>query len=712
MRISFVAIAVVIVSVVCAPAAWAQYRQVQVPLKTLPEDHEYQRKIRAYLGTLTEKDFAVEIKKLTVVPPADVEQQYKLWVLGVHAPLVDGLVVPASGFTLASIEGAESLRLPATPNLCQSIAWWTKWDYPGNPYRDSRALKLRAFVLAAIDVVMLDYLYEHNPQGADRADYLGGNMIWFGFTYTVVKDALPPDVQKAFEAGLKKHVLRINQWGPKGMMTDMDLFAPVGLWYIQSTMKDPEVSKVAKDYSRQLFTDPHYFNAAGYFVDNGCFDTSYNGISLYFAAWAGLLTDWDFVDEAVDKAFRLRAHLSFPDPDGERFVGPSAMSSRTSGDPPSDQWNFPYRPLGTAMATDESLHLASTPSAETLKAAAESLTNRLNDLLDKPYKAPEMPIPWAESHWSNMINFPFESYVPGYYTRRLKLEQEKSPLLLPLYKRPGTFVRQFDKAFVITKQNSYASAIHTGPVGRPVGHGGRPYGYGGGQLSVFWTPDTGVVIAGRRRGVQGAVYDTYEEWREQPAHAISGLTDKNELVTTNRITQPEPRFSLDKKPARVTVSGRAPKYNAERNATSESTLQYERSFDITDTGLKVTTTVGPAGEDDKEKFTELYETIPVFIAESKDRPSTKIEFLVNGAWTQANPGKTANVSAAKLSRFKGAATITFAKPVTLVVSEKSWIDGFQTTAEVRNLRIDLLGGATTPTALKKQTIEYTIAAAK
>jgi hypothetical protein len=66
-------------------------------------------------------------------------------------------------------------------------------------------------------------------------------------------------------------------------MTDMDLFAPAGLAYPARLLNDPNVTRVAEAYSKQLFTDPKYFGPAGYWVDVGCFDASYNGISLNFA---------------------------------------------------------------------------------------------------------------------------------------------------------------------------------------------------------------------------------------------------------------------------------------------------------------------------------------------------------------------------------------------------------------------------------------------
>lgn len=701
------AVVVGLLMLVCAAApAQAQYRQVETDLEKFPQEHDYQKKLRAYLATLTEQDFDVEFREIPVAPLTDPEQTYRMWLLSLFQNQAPPIKLPSKSFTLAALEAQKGIILPAVPSVCQNFAWMANWDYPLNPYKNNRALKLRGFVLAATDLAMLDYLYEHMPQGADRADYLGGNLIWIGFTYAVAKDVLPAEVRAAFEEGLKKQIMRLAGWGPKGMMTDMDLFAPVGLWYIQSAMKDPEISKVAKEYSRQLFSQPRFFNAAGYFVDNGCFDTSYNGISLYFSGWAALASDWDFVDDAVKKAFLLRAHLCFPDPVGDTFSGPSHPSSRTSGDPPRDQWNFPHRPYASAMVSDDALYTAKLPDEATLKSAVERVVARFNDQLAKPAEPATQT--WRESHWSNIINQAYEHYRPGTYARMLKLQKEDSPLLKPLYRRPGNWVHAFDKAFVIAKFDPFAAAIHTGPVGRPVGHNGLPYGYGGGQLSTYWTEPTGVVIAGRRRGVQGAVYDNYDEWRDWPNHEVIGLTAQNELASSARIQQPEATSKVSDTRAEVTVVGVIPKYNAERKATSPSGLQYERHFTLDAKGLRVKTQVTSDG---KEQFAELYETIPVFVRETSDQPATTVELQVAGQWSPAKPGKTEKVQAARLNRFKGSAVIAFASPQTVAFSEKPWKDGFQTQAEVWNLRIDLLAGQSLPATIKTAGVEYTISPA-
>jgi hypothetical protein len=686
------------------PAAFAvsasAYVQVELPLEQLPQEHDYQKTIRNFLATLTEKDFEIERKEIKVVPTDDADELYRMWLMSLHMHPIGAATLPASAFTLKSVESAKGLVLPCPPLECQMLAWLSAWDYPGNSYRGSRALQLRAFVLAATDMMMLDYLYAHNPQGAARADYLGGNLIWMGYTYSAIRDSLPADVRAAFEAGLKRLILAIHKWGPTGAMTDMDLFAPVGLRYISKAMNDPEVEKIAHDYSRVLFTDERYFNQAGYFVDSGCFDTSYNGISLYFGSWVALMSDWKFAHDAMTQAYRLRAHLSFPDPDGS-FSGPSAMASRCSGDPPHDQWNFPPKTYGSGMITDEAVYISPLPPENRLKETYARVIGQYNAQLEKPREL--KPGPWRESHWSGWINYAYEFYKKGYYERRLQLAKENSPLLKPLYRRDEKFVHEFGKAFVIARLGSYAAAIHTGPVGGIHGGWQRPYGHGGGQLCAFWTAPTGPVLLTRRRGIQGHVYDSFDEWRIWPIHAVSGVTTNGEVVTSGRIQQPAVVSKCSDTRADVRVAGVIPKYVAAKKGCVDTDLRYERRFLLDAKGARVITTIKSTG---KEKLAELYETIPIFLRETAAQKMPTIQFQVGEDWVEATAEPATNVKALKIQRFDGTVLVTFARPVTARLAPQIWKDGFQTQAECRTVLVDLMKSK--PGRVTSAVVQYTI----
>lgn len=501
---------------------------------------------------------------------------------------------------------------------------------------------------------------------------------------------LPADARTALATGLKKHVLRLNKWGPRGAMTDMDLFAAVGLRYCAEALDDPEVKQVAETYARRLFTDERFFHPAGYFVDVGCFDTSYNGISLYFATWAALASDWKFAREAVDKGYRLRAHLSLPDPNG-RSNGPSHMSSRTSADPPHDQWNFPHRPYAAAMVTDEALHLAPLPKADVMSKAAGRVVHHLNSLLTS--ERPAKPGPWKETHWSGSLNFAYEHYQPGYYARRLKLEQEASPLLKPLYQRQETFVRDFDRAFLIARFDSYAAVIHTGPIR------GWPNGLGGGMLSAFWTPSTGAALLGRRRGMQGPVVDAREEWRTWPVHALSGTTADGVFFTSADLKKPDVKYDINDQRGEARVEGPI------AIAKEESALKYQRRFLLQPAGLTATTSVQCRAP---TKLAELVETLPVFLHDGSKDVKVKIQFQVGEQWLEAAALAEANVKAIRIERGSGAVLITLDRPRSVQLAQRDWTDGFQTRATCHTILVDMLEGAK---AIESATVTYIMAPA-
>src|SRR5262249_36085538 len=139
-----------------SPAVAQAYVPAELTLNQLPQEHGYQQTLRTFMSTLRAKDFEVERKEIQVVPTNDSEELYRFWLLSLHLPPVTAATLPASGFTLSAIEAARGLVMPCPPVECQHLAWLTRWDYPGNVYRGSRPLQLRAFMLAATDMMMLD----------------------------------------------------------------------------------------------------------------------------------------------------------------------------------------------------------------------------------------------------------------------------------------------------------------------------------------------------------------------------------------------------------------------------------------------------------------------------------------------------------------------------------------------------------------------------
>jgi len=548
---------------------------------------------------------------------------------------------------------------------------------------------------------------------ANHSDCLGGALIWVGYPYGIARDVLPAEARAAYETGLKKLVLRLNQWGPTALMTDMDLFAPVGLWYISRAMDDPQVKQIAESYSRTLYTNPRYFSPAGYFVDIQGFDASYNGISLYYATWAALLTDWPFAREALDKASRLKAHLALPEPDGKTFFGPSHFSPRTSTDCVHDQWNFPPRNPGAAMVTLEALYLTTPPpSLEGMANTIRGMVGSFN-AQQKAVEASQLK-PWGEKHFINTINYSHDYYVPGTYEKLVALYKAGGPLRKPPFCRDEGFVRHFGNEFLIAKSGTFGAVIHTGPVGEVEADWPTrakwmptkaPFGFSGGALSAFWTPQCGPVILGRRRGAQGEVPDKYEDWRIWPFHAVSGQTAEGRVFTSGRILKPEvPKVSAPT-PA-VMVKGDIPKSYTGYGESLKGTLRYERIFEVLAQGVRIQTSVQSDGQD---RLAEMCETIPIFLGEglapTVPRP-VSIQFQAGDQWRAAGTDFQSGVKAVKVTRFGGAILITFDQPQRVKLSPQDWQDNYQSRATCRTILIDLLGE--NPAAFRQTILQYTI----
>lgn len=521
------------------------------------------------------------------------------------------------------------------------------------------------------------------------------------YNYGEAKADLPEKVQQAYETGLRKMVDRLKEWGPAGLHTNMDLFVPVGLSYTAKVINDPEITKTAIEVSKQLYTNPNYYNPAGFFVEEGGFDTSYNGIALFFSTWAGLISDWDFVHKALDQAYKLRAYLSLPEPPGAKdklgkrmWFGPTHFSTRTSGDSPSDQWGWIDRNIAASWMTDHALPLVPMPDEESLRRPP-----RETGTMD------ESPAPWKETHWTRS-NLATEFNKPGFYDRLVKLHAEDSPLVKLPFDRPGGFIEQFGDSLVIAKFAHYGVVIFCGKVSSE--YTGIARGFGGGNISAFWMPEGGPIILGRRGGTQGDHPDLPEEWRERPVNAISGQSANGKMFSSSRCQNPERTIRVGKDSFDVTVKGAMGTYPS--RIKLRGTMTYERRFTGDKDGVTVESSVQ---SDTKDVLGEMYETIPFFLKDARIHPDDAlppfgIEFKVGSNWQAATAEPMDNVTAIRTHRYEGALEVQLEKPSRVRLSPKEWVDRYQSRATCRNVMIDYVlpgkGGEPFETRMKYRVV--------
>ncbi len=744
----FLAVAWCLRAVVLGAAAPATSVPVPPPTpavfqrSTLPEDHPYQKILRDYLRTLPAADFELGVTNaFSVRPvPADPEADYRHYLLTqMLQPLVGtkrgypAINAPARLFVLKELETPEGIKRP--PVWAEPAAFVAAWDYPGNPYRQSRALKLRAFVTMCVHLTMLDAQLEHAPEvgAAGRSDWLAPTVILLAHPFPTVRDAVPAAAQQAYLTGLRKMGRRLLDWGPRGEEPQLDVVAPVSLWYVSRALGDAAFAQEVETYARRLLTDERRFHPAGYFVDRGGLDLGYAGQANFFTSWLALASHWPFATNVVARAHRLRAHLCLPEPDG-RTYGPSHFQTRYSADAWRDQWEWGrYRNLAASLVTDEAAYLVTTPDAVVLTNAAAQRAGffneqiRENAYLTEPRRMARNEElgnhPWKFSLWQSynfpaMVSFAYEHYPAGAWAHRQKLEREQSPLLRSPFLREGAFLREFAGAFTVAKHTNYAAVLHTGPVGAPGVEDGflplpGPYGLGGGQLSAFWTPATGSVLLDRRGGMtKDKNMDNLEDWRSWPIHAVSGCRPDGRVFTTGRIQSPRVESTVNGLAGSVRVSGTIPRGMLGQPKVLDGRLDYARTFTLSPAELRVETTLQSTGQD---ALGELYETLPVFLRESREQAKaapTQIEFRRPQAWAAAGTNWTEQVSAVRLTRFGGAVLVEFDRPRRVKLSPADWEDTYLSRASCRTVLIDLLENQDRPRVARSAAVSYRLRAAQ
>lgn len=696
----------------------------------LPQEHDYQRVLRDYLATLNESDFDPGVQTLSVTPPSDdAEAKYRTWLLSLTlepqvgrkrcAPSVSS---PARLYLLSAIEQPDGVHRP--PAWCEPLAWLSTWDYAGNAYRDSRPLKLRAFVTASVMMMMLDHAQENDPEiGVSQAAAVSSHLICYAYVYQRVSSQLPSKVREAYLSGLKKIADRVAAWGPTSEKISGDFAAAVGLYLVGESTGDSSLRGRAENYARRLVDDPRFFHPAGYFVSAGGFDGAAHASAQRFAVWLALLSDYPFLKEPLSRSYRLQAYLSLPDPDG--YLGSPTHFSPFTSQETSRNKSGGERDFAAAMLVDEAAYLTRLPSEDELNGGGLKRINELKaQIRETPMATPPDQLasrPWKfipqTTSWSfpNALNIAQDAYRPGAFARLVKLHSEPtSPNMQPPFAREEMFLKTFDKAFTIGKNLRYGVVLHTGPIGGPIdgvqSYPG-PYGFGGGQLSAFWTRKTGSVILGRRGGMGvDENRDPLETWRNWPIHAVSGRRHDDLVFTTAQIREPEVEESIRGMQGTVTVRGAIPASQFDQSGALAGRFDYRRTFTIGAERLTVETLLASTGRD---KLSELFETIPVFLREMKAQRKTlptQIEFLADGKWLPAQAVYQTGVTAVRLSRFDGRVRIEFDRPRRVKLSPAEWSDQLHTRAACRNMLIDLLENGDQPAVPHEIAVRYEIVA--
>lgn len=735
----------------------------------LPQDHEYQVVLRNYMATLTAADFdhGVTEAMSTPEPRPDQEWRYRSFLYArMNQPLMGSkrgtpiISAPPHLFTLSDIEGGAAVRFPPfSPEALISLA---QWDYEGNPYHGNRGLKMRAFATSALQLIMVDNWMDKHP-ALLRADWHAYQLVYIGSGYHGFQDLLPEPARDAFREGVRRLAERLLAMGIRGDEPNMDLIMTTAFWYAIQIVDEPEFNERFTDFIRKMFTDPKYFHPAGFWVERGGLELGFAGMGNNFAIWTALASRWPFAIDSIDRIYRLQAHLTLPEPDGS-LTGPAHFNTRLGSSAHQGQWDWNSgRDYAASVITDEAMHLVhpmrmdhptqafrdvlGTDPEEMLARAAPMrargfqnqisenvygvVDGKTKELDDHEIRSQER---WSRSMWYNWhypmsVNYGYKFYPEGAWAHRHKLVETDSPMLRNPFERGETFVRNFSDAFIVTRQTGYAAIVHTGPVGRQHPddqnfHFSAPLGFGGGQLSAFWTPETGALWQGRRSGQKwDKPFDLVEQWRLWPIHAVSGETVDGRVFTSARMADPMVTTEMGDNSGTVTASGTLVAFRTAADPLADDPakardalydgpltgeIAYRRGFDIGADDIRVTTTLTGDG---KDRIAELYETLPVFHRNDHrhDGPETGITFLTGTDWVDATPEPLKGVAVIRLQRFEGTVEIRFDRPRTVKLAPQAWEGEFLTRALCRTILVDLLENDGKPgTVSGEKNIAYSI----
>ncbi len=708
-------------------------------LAQIPQDHPYQVVLRDFLATLTVDDFEVSLEPVAYEDSffTSLDQLHATWILledlGRKPTLSKtGLRVDASLFTLEEIDrdGEVYMRAGRNSGFIDPIntAWWAQWDYPGNLHFDAQPVKLRAFVSAVVDMMMADKDLEDFTTHR-RSDYAGGYLTKYAYVYYVIKDALPVEVQDAYEIGLLKFFERIESYEPVGSGgTDMEAFQLAGLWYAAEAIDLDDLRNRAK--ARTLYVLENIMAADGHHHRHGKegIDLSYEGINQHFLSWAALMYDDPAITAYANKSARLKAFQTLPEPTGH-FFSPSHFNTGTVSGSANDQWFSYQRDVTMAMLSDEAKYLVWTgrvlpngyhrgvPGESEMRADIEEALNARNtDWDDDQYWAwtqPSNKTPgvWRMEHWLNGLAAASMNYRAGFYSELAALESSDASLTAPPFSRDENFIEVFADAFLSARFGSYGAIVHTGST-VPDWASGIP-GLSGGGLSAFWTKETGSVWLGRSKGAQNADADQWDGeqgWETWAVHAISGLNSQGQPFSTARHRLPAITTEVDgNQSATVTISGAIGQHDGGRSAPAgaiNGEVGYERKITLDESGIVITSTITSDGSDG---VTELWEMIPLFLSDAGQNVADAfIEFRSAGVWNEATTTTQTDVTAIRTTRFDESVIVRFEKPRRVRLASYRW-SSTKVLSRIQNVMVDLLESPEAAIAMPEQTsVTYSI----
>ena len=693
----------------------------------LPVSRPWQRTLRDHLATLTEVEFDVEQTPVRRDTEAlDDEGLYRDWLLLGSAldrlpdedlqPDISVLGRPAADYRLAAIEADGGVWMNVKRHSPMGAAWWAGWSYPGNPWHGSRAVTLRGYVPAAVDMIMMAEAPE--PVASET---LALHLLGDTYAYLQAIDILPADVRAAFQTAIGESLGRLEAAGPTSAAPSQGLAAVTACAYVARAADDPALTGRAEALARRVVDER--FRPAGYVeVEGGC-DPAAEGGASYYLAWAAVVApgEWEFLRTALARASDLRGCLMLPEPHRGVCHGPTHFAPTPGADSFQDDSGLRSRDVTAAMLTGPGLCFLFNDRPRRGGPAAPLNRGRMETQIDEAFTtipgrrsinaalASSAATTPPRARWDaadlpvDHVPFDHDYFLPGSlarFRRAAPLPIAKLP-----FRRETDFARGFDEEFMVARLGDSGVVVHTGRIAA----GREPIGFSGGALSAYWTPSTGPVILGRRDA--GNTADTWDAWWRWQTHALAGTGAEGAPFSTARIprgafTEIVHEIARD----RATVRVSAPLHErgtGGNDAVAEGALAgdvtYSRRFDVDGSGLRIETRITGDGSD---RVTRLCEILPVFDdapVEGASGPAVEASVYVDtgAGWRPAEARPTPGVRRIRIDRQDGAVEIEFDRPQRAGLAPMAGVTG-------QNILVELLERDGESKPLESFGVSYTI----
>lgn len=640
---------------------------------TLPQQHGWQVAFRDFIAAKTLQDFDCGLRGLEYHNAyfGSDDEIYKTWItfenLGRHTAKLTGARIDSCNYLLENIEDDGTGDRPAGIYMKidetvepGALAWLYSWDYGGNPWYNKTEIANRAIVACMVDMIMChDKYIDGNLASISQA--VSSAFATWGYVFNTCYSLLGQQETDAWGECMQAFFHKIEEQGPTSIQADMDLPAIVGMYYSTEVLFGYE--QRAEDYAR-LFMDKH-FNEAGYIDHGGGFDPSYNGISLKYMLWAALVTEYDFLKDALEEMSKLKAHLTFPEPSGKVYSPSSFATSTTHGAANDQHWTF-GRDVAISFLTDEAAYLRygsrnvdswmlpfGLKDPDGMLADIESWVDRSNgtqEAFNKWITISDLkPSLWESSIHLQIPQLEWDFYPEdGFYENVDAVISHESSL--PPVRREGDYVEQFGSDFITWKLGKMAGVIHTGGLSWWDDSTKLP-GLSGGSLCALWFEGMGLGILGRQGGYAGPNPNTWENIDTWATNHVKATKD-GQPYSTARDRAPAVNVGMDGDDAIVSITTKM--------QPEDLGLIVRRSLHASPEGLQV----GVICSQGEHAPDTIHEVLPLHLGDD-DWVLTEIRFLIDGDWVD-EPGQC---DAVKVERNSRLMLIEFDQPAECSLSE-------------------------------------------